>query len=500
MDTPSQIFTSIVIIVVEDSIDDYELLLRKLRGAELMVDATRVQTPAELRAALARKHCDLVIADHKLPAFSSLDALKQVRDFDPDLPFLIVSGAIGEELAVEAMRAGADDYLVKERLGRLVPAVTRALRVAANRRGRRRAEAALKESETRFAALTENLPGMVFQMKYSEQKLVLLYVSEGSYRVLGVAPSDLLARPALLFESLAPADAAQLRRTLTEAVATAPYVGWEGTLAARPGRDDRWIEIGARSRKLPSGAILWDGIVTDTTAAKHAEQALRDLASHLTRAREEERKSVARELHDEVGSTLSAIKFDLAWLKDTCRDQPTIMDKLQEADQFLNTVILASARITHDLRPGILDEGLVPSLEWQVRAFEHRMGIACSFQSSREEIILPPDAAIAMFRVCQEALNNIAKHANATRVDVRLDATDDALLLEVHDNGKGIDPADMTKRTCFGLRGMKERARSLGGEVEIRSDRGTTIAFSIFIDQPLTTVAAPAQPAARAES
>ena len=138
MDSPSQIFSSIAVIVIEDSTDDYRLLLRKLRSSSLHVEATQVQNGADLAAALSRQYYDVVISDHRLPTLTSFDALKQVREFDPDLPFLIVSGTIGEELAVEAMRAGADDYLLKDKLGRLLPSLERALKVAANRRGRRR--------------------------------------------------------------------------------------------------------------------------------------------------------------------------------------------------------------------------------------------------------------------------------------------------------------------------------------------------------------------------
>jgi signal transduction histidine kinase len=304
--------------------------------------------------------------------------------------------------------------------------------------------------------------------------------------MLGVAPDELLAEPVLLFEALAADAAAELQAALSEA-ATAPFLKWEGALHGRPGEEPRWIEIAARSRTLTSGAVLWDGIMTDVTSAKQAQQGLRELASHLTRAREEERESIARELHDDVGSTLTAAKFELAWLKKASRDS-AIAAKLLEVDQLVDAVITSSSRITHDLRPGIIDEGIVASLEWQAQSFERRMGLPCSFQASREEIALDRDSAVAMFRIFQEALNNIAKHAHATRVDVRLDATADALMLEIHDNGKGIVPEDMAKPSCFGLRGMKERARSLGGELEIRSDSGTTITFSLFPEIPATGV------------
>src|SRR5439155_11145986 len=139
--------------------------------------------------------------------------------------------------------------------------------------------------------------------------------SEGSYRVLRRAPGQVLAQPSLLFDALGAVDAANLRAIFTETQAIPPFMNWEGALSTQAGEDQRWIEIAARPRKHPSGAILWDGIVNDITAAKQAQQALSELASHLTRAREEEREAVARELHDDVGSTLTGVKYDLAWLK-----------------------------------------------------------------------------------------------------------------------------------------------------------------------------------------
>ena len=135
----------------------------------------------------------------------------------------------------------------------------------------------------------------------------------------------------------------------------------------------------------------------------------------------------------------------------------------------------------HNLRPGILDEGIVASLEWQAHAFEQRMGIPTAFRASHEQVDLDRDQAVALFRVCQEALNNIAKHAGASRVDIRLDATDESLLFEISDDGKGIAALDMGKRDCFGLRGMQERARSLGGTLDIAGNLrgGTTITLSL---------------------
>src|SRR5207249_7016245 len=204
---------SLALVVIEDAESDFDLLLRRLRNAGWDLTATRVETANALRDALARSP-SAVISDHRLPGFSSLEALSIVRAFDPDLPFLIVSGAIGEEVAVEAMRAGAADYINKDKLGRLIPALQRALESAATRRRQREAEAALVESEARFRALTANLPGMVFQMQLVEDKLSLAYVSEGSRRLFGLPPDRLVAEPTLLFDLLGPGDGAELRRVL----------------------------------------------------------------------------------------------------------------------------------------------------------------------------------------------------------------------------------------------------------------------------------------------
>src|SRR5207249_4261467 len=206
---------------------------------------------------------------------------------------------------------------------------------------------------------------------------------------------------------------------------------------------------------------------------------------HLTRIREHEREAIAREIHDDVGSTLTAVKFDVAWLKGELRHNAPLLAKLQQMDQFVDSAILSSTRIMHDLRPGIIDEGIVASLEWQARTFEQRMGIPVVFRASHEDIELDREQAIAVFRICQEALNNVSKYAAATCVQVRLDAADGRLDLEVYDDGCGISPQDMGKPDSFGLRGMRERAFSLGGALRISSGpgRGTLIALWL----PLTT-------------
>ena len=485
---------ALALIVIEDSVDDFDLIVARLRQGGRPVDAVRVETADALRDALASRRVDAVISDHRLPRFSSLDALAHVRAHDPELPFLIVSGAIGEEVAVEAMKAGADDYLMKDKLGRLEPALARALDRAGARRRQKAAEQALVESETRFRALTANLPGMVFQLEQSGGRFELAYVSEGARRLFGVAPDALVANPAAWLARMPRRDAASLQRALRRAAAGRRDLHWTGRAAA--GDDERWIEVSASARTVGT-ARVWDGIVTDITPQKQAEDALRTsreelrtLATHLTRVREQEREAIAREIHDDVGSTLTAIKFEVAFLRGTVRDHPEAAAPIARLSQLLDTAILSSTRIMHDLRPGILDEGVVAALEWQARTFQQRMRIECRFASSHDEIPLAPDQAIAVFRICQEALNNVAKYAGAGHVDIRLRAGGGRLTMDIADDGKGIDAADLNRPDRFGLRGMRERAHSLGGTVDIRGvpQRGTTVSVSLPLARPVASV------------
>jgi signal transduction histidine kinase len=245
---------------------------------------------------------------------------------------------------------------------------------------------------------------------------------------------------------------------------------------------------------------VWDGIVADITPQKRAEGALRasreelrTLAGHLTHVREQEREAIAREIHDDVGSTLTAIKFELAFLRGAVKAEAQVAAPLSRLGQLLDSAILSSTRIMHDLRPGILDEGVVAALEWQARSFAQRMRIDCRFTSSHDEIPLSPDQAIAVFRICQEALNNIAKYAEAKGVDIRLRAGAGRLTMEIDDDGKGIGPADLNRPDRFGLRGMRERAHSLGGSVEIAGTpgSGTTVRLALPLARPAPATAEP---------
>jgi signal transduction histidine kinase len=335
---------------VEDSPPDHDLALAHLLRAGHRVEALRVDSAAAFRHALGERDWDVVLSDFNLPGFTGLDAQQILKDSGRELPFILVSGAIGEDTAVAAMRNGASDYLLKNNLARLAPAVEHAIAASAERQARQRAQ------------------------------------------------RDLAA----------------------------------------------------------------------------SRQRLSELAQHLQTSVEMERAAIAREIHDDVGGSLTAIKFDLAWIARHVPD-PAVQQRVAGALDTVAHAVEASQRIMHNLRPAILEQGLVPALQWMGQQFEKRHGIACRFRTSHEGMQLAVGVPLVAYRFAQEALTNVTKHARATRVTIDLSLSRGVLSLEVSDNGRGLSREDLAKARSFGLRGLHERAGTVGGWVDVSSSAGGTV-------------------------
>lgn len=215
---------------------------------------------------------------------------------------------------------------------------------------------------------------------------------------------------------------------------------------------------------------------------KISNEQLRNLTIHLELIREEERTNLAREIHDELGQMLLALNMDLSWFRDKYGDHEPIFDKTVSMLHNLNTTIQSVKRICTELRPSLLDDfGLVAAIEWQLNEFQKRTGIECVFLTEPDEIQLDRERSTALFRIFQEALTNILKHADATKVTARLTQVNGSVFLEVHDNGKGIKKEQISKPKSFGLMEMRERAYPWGGKVDITGfdGKGTTVKISM---------------------
>jgi signal transduction histidine kinase len=216
-------------------------------------------------------------------------------------------------------------------------------------------------------------------------------------------------------------------------------------------------------------------------------------AEHLQTAIEQDRAAIAREIHDDIGGSLAAIQFDLSWLGRHVPDAAALTH-VQAASDMLQHAIGASQRIMMNLRPAILDQGLEAALQWLTRSFEKRTGIKTSLRTSRRAPALSKSVELTTYRTAQEALTNIAKHAQCSQVRVELSDAEDVLTLEVTDNGRGISSAEFDKPESFGLRGLRERARTANGWLDIstRSGQGTSIILSIPL-QPASPTSPPDQ-------
>jgi PAS domain S-box-containing protein len=216
---------------------------------------------------------------------------------------------------------------------------------------------------------------------------------------------------------------------------------------------------------------------------------LRALAARLQNVREEERKSIAREIHDELGQACTAIKMDLALIgHKTTKRQTRLRAKVDSATQLVDGMIVTLRRIASELRPRTLDDlGLTAALEWQAQEFESRTGIPCRVALPQEPLVLDAELSTAIFRIFQESLTNVARHAEATRVEASLERERDQLIFQVRDNGKGFDAEEVKSRRSLGLVGMQERALLLGGDLKIEGIPGAGTALILRIPLPRST-------------
>jgi two-component system sensor histidine kinase UhpB len=349
---------------------------------------------------------------------------------------------------------------------------------------RKRAQQALQESEQRFRVIFDQAAVGIAQVSPEGS---LLLVNQRLCDLLGYTQKELLARR---WQQIIHPDDRQrggvyFRRLLADEVqaytSEKRYIRGDGTYM--------WGHVTASLVREPSGAPKYIvSVVQDITERKVAEEKtrqaeqtlrsfqeqLRDLATHLQDRQEEERRWIAREIHDELAQTLTALKIDVSWLMRRLGKTPmALQERLKALGALIDTLVNSVHRIGTALRPDILDDlGLTAAIEWALQEMHKRTGMTYELSLPPEDIPLDQARATAMFRIFQEALTNILRHAEASKVVVHVMQHADALLLEVADDGKGITPEQMTDRTSLGLLGMRERAHLWGGAVTIQGEAG----------------------------
>ena len=352
------------IVLVEDNDPDSDLIQQTLADSGLNFTLATVDTREAFEAELSHKPPSIILSDYCLPQFDGSTALEIALHLAPEVPFIFVTGVLGEEVAIEMLKKGAIDYVLKSRLSRLVPAVNRALREAELRRETQKAQEKLRRSYDQLRALT----------------------------------------------------------------------------------------------------------------------------GHLRFVREEERTRIAREVHDELGQALTGIKLDLSWLSGKISGERVLQRKIKAMSAHIDATILTVRRIATELRPGVLDNlGLAAAIEWQAAEFQERTGIRCEVKIAVAETIWDREFNTMCFRIFQETLTNVIRHAKATRVDVSLTQVDHELILTVRDNGRGILEKEVIHAQSIGLIGMKERVAQAGGQVFFFGlpNRGTTVTIRVPMPEAL---------------
>ena len=352
---------------------------------------------------------------------------------------------------------------------------------------RKRAEEMLWRSEKQASAAIEAARGFTFSYDIATGKIIWGGVIE---EITGYAPEEFAQVDIEGWaQRIHPEDRDEILQILQESIKTLNRATAEYRFRKKDGSYVTLSSISLTERENGKPVRLM-GILQDITERKQVEeeieksrQQLRNLARYLQAGREEERAKIAREIHDEFGQRLTALKMDLAWLsKRLPQEHSHLSEKTGEMSDMIDSTIQLVRRISTELRPGLLDDlGLAAALEWQADEFRDRTEIDCELHLSDQEIALDRELTTSLFRIFQETLTNIARHAQATKIYIDLESDPDEVVLMVRDNGIGITTSQVADHHSLGLIGMRERIQYLGGEVTFRgiSGEGTTVTVRV---------------------
>ena len=477
------------VLVLDDSPADAELALAALASGGLDCVADTADGREAFERLFAADRYDIVLADYSLPGYTGLDALAMIRAVDALFPFILVSGALGEERAVEALRAGANDFVLKENLGRLAPAVVRALEECRQRRAHQATQQALVLSERRFRAIVEDQTELILRML---PDLTVTFVNGAYCRYFGRTPEQMLGKS--LLEHVLPEEHVNARRFLAGITQATPAFERDSRVKDGTGAE-RWMHWASRGLFDARGTLAEiQAVGRDVTELKRAmdelgaaRERLQQLSRRLLEVQEAERRHLARELHDDIGQSLTALKLNLEALA-RGRDGVALEARIGEALETTRHTLERVRQLSLNLRPPQLDDlGLAAALRSHLDRQSVLGHLAPHFDIQDVPPRIDADIETACFRVAQEAINNIVRHAAAGNVWLRLFVAGDRLALSVRDDGAGFDVRAAQKRAAagesLGVVSMEERVALAGGTLQIHSTpgQGTVIVASFAL-------------------
>jgi two-component system, NarL family, sensor histidine kinase UhpB len=486
------------VLIVEDSESDAALLCLALERAGFTLDFTRVESAATLNAALERQEWDVVIADYVMPGFDGLSALALVKARGLDLPFIIVSGHITDDTAVAAMKAGAHDYVMKDNLTRLSPAVERELREAEVRRARKQAEKKLWEEHAFRHAIENSIPSGIAVVNLDGKQT---YVNPAFCEMVGWSESELIgSKPPFIYwpEEDLENITTMLGRVIDGAV---PADGFELRYSRKNGDRFDVLILVTPLRDSFGNVSGWLSSITDITRLKQAEAELRQsheelehrvrertaelskanaqlqtvmaerrrLEHELLEITEKERRRIGLDLHDDLGQKLSGIALMVKGLQlKLSKEGLSDAKEAGKIHKLIQQAMDHASDVAHDLATlDFRDKALPDALRELSQHAKNSFRITCKFQSDDEVPTLESNVVRQLYKITQEALTNAIKHGKAKKVGIALEADTDELLLTIRNSGIPF-PSVVSRNAGMGLRIMNYRATPISLKLRSR--------------------------------
>jgi PAS domain S-box-containing protein len=465
------------ILIVDDEIETMNPLCDLLSGWEYRVIG--FTSGKQALETLRDRDFDLLLTDLVMPEMTGIELIQSALQIRPLLVCIVITGQGTIQTAVEAMKTGAFDYVLKPLEFKTLRQIL--LRAMAVRR--------LRDSEERYRAIVEDQTELICRFLSDG---TLTFVNDVYCRYFGKQREDLIGQSFIPF--ILDEDRDGVLQKIASLSYENPVITYEYRVVT-PDRTVCWQQWTNRAICDSQDSIIeFQAVGRDITIRKLAEEELknsreqlRNLSAHLQSVREKERMYIAREIHDELGQTLTALKMDLVWLSNRLPgDQVPLHDKMRSMIELVDKTGETVQRISAELRPGLLDDlGLAAAIEWQTEEFQKRTGIPCKVSLEPEDFVTKQDISTAIFRIFQETLTNIVRHAYASRVNVTLHDKDNEVTLEVSDNGRGITEEQVFHPQSLGILGIRERVNLLSGTVSIigSPNKGTAVTVRIPYDK-----------------
>ena len=456
-------------VLLEDNASDAELIQLELARDGLKIQWRHVASEREFRAALVAAP-DLVLADYTLPGFDGLAALRIVLQQRADVPFIFVSGSLGEERAIEALKSGATDYVLKDRLQRLPAVVTRALTEARERRERRQAETALEEQRLLLGTLIDSLPEIIYATDIENRltvvnRALLDVLHKKREDVMGRRLSELWQEETIIEMEAQAAATIRSGHPLTDQERA--WIGVDGSV--------RWFtftHVPLRDHGTVNGLVC---TVREITSQKALEQEILEISNR-------EQRRLGSDLHDGLGQELTGLSLLLKGLEmQLAREAQQYSTQITKISDLLARAIQSTRSLARGLAPVNLERGGLPeALKHLAARCTDMYSLECSFVSGPQKLPdLEEGAATHLYRIAQEATTNAARYARAKSITIDLRPTGRKLQLSITDDGIGLAAGLAQGRPGMGLKIMEYRARMLGGTVAFEESRpGTRIVLA----------------------